>query len=188
MNPLNDKTDKVVEVITRYERGKEDTYSFDGGKTFEPKIDETILILESHRMQPTSDKTELNICSTCGHDEAIHVGLGGCNEPCDEGYCSCPRFTATRKTDDSLEYIIKSSACTQVAFDKYSLRDYPIMIERLEALIQAERIKAQREALEAVLKFALRKQANGYYVPIENGMKPWLENKLAELDTPRKDL
>lgn len=64
----NQDTTEPIEVITRYEKGKPDEYSFDGGKTFGPK--------------PTKDTTSIdeqiedllegvNWCETCNHPRCI---------------------------------------------------------------------------------------------------------------------
>jgi hypothetical protein len=39
--------------------------------------------------------------------------------------------TISDESIGDLEYIVKSHACTQVGFDKYSLEDYPKMIEAI---------------------------------------------------------
>lgn len=45
-----------------------------------------------------------------------------------------------------LDYILKSSASTNVFFDRDSMRDYPIMVEKLEKLIASKLAEAERLA------------------------------------------
>jgi hypothetical protein len=49
----------------------------------------------------------------------------------------------TTTTREQIEYAVKSRACTQVNFDKYSQQDYPLMIDDIMAIIDAACTEAE---------------------------------------------
>jgi hypothetical protein len=122
------------------------------------------------------DKTELNLCSICNTMKNIPIGETVC---------------ARCKTDDSLDEWAWADKIPGAYVNRKSpsrVPDVEISALDLEALIRAERIKAKREVLTALLNHT----AEMY--DIDNGGEafdalpvPVIHDMLAELDTPRKE-